>query len=79
MMKANSPTWVSEKPDWTAIFRGCPESSTPKLPNNTCPPSTNSVRMRIGKIYCQMTIGATIMPTETKKTAAKRSLTGCTS
>ena len=44
-----------------------------------CPTMTVRVMMRMGSQYWAIMAGSTIMPTETKKMAPKRSLTGFTS
>ena len=59
-----------------AIFSGCPESKTPNVPKNTCPTMTTTVRSSIGPLYSQSNCGSINIPTETKKTAPKRSFTG---
>lgn len=69
MMKQASPTWVSEA-QLDGYLQRLSREQHSRL-RNTCPPSTNSVRMRIGKIYCQMTIGSTIMPTETEENSGE--------
>ena len=78
MMKANSPICVRLKPHCMAIFNGCPESNTPKVPKTACPTMTASVMTRIGTAYWTIMPGSTIMPTDTKNTAPNRSLTGLT-
>ena len=78
MMNANSPTCAREKPACIAIFSGCPESNTPKLPNRTCPHRTSAVRIKTGTAYSHIMAGSIIIPTDTKKTEANRSFTGCT-
>ena len=79
MIKANSPTCVSEKPDCTATFNGWPASTTPSVPKNTCPASTRHTSSNIGPRYSHSIAGSTIIPTDTKNIAPNRSFTGCTS
>ena len=76
MMKANSPIWVSEKPDSMATFRGWPVTSMPKVPNVIMPAITTADSSSIGHQYWTRMAGCTIMPTEMKNTEPKRSLTG---
>ena len=79
MMKENSPICDSEKPLWTAVFSGWPDRSTPSMAKNGWPMMTVRVMMRMGSQYWAIMAGSTIMPTDTKKMAPKRSLTGFTS
>ena len=77
-MKANSPICVNEKPLWMAVLSGRPESSTPHVPNSSCPTMTTAVRMATYHLYSHNTSRSISMPTETKKMAPKRSFTGLT-
>ena len=79
MMKANSPICVRLNPHCMAVFSGCPESRTPAVPKMVCPSSTASTMARIGNLYSTIMAGSTIIPTDTKKMAPNRSLTGATS
>ena len=60
------------------FFNGLPESITPNVPNTDCPKITAKVMTRIGTAYSTIIAGSTIIPTDTKKMAPKRSLTGFT-
>ena len=79
MMKANSPICVREKPHCIAVLRLLPERRTPRVAKVIWPRRTVRVMTRIGRMYFPIIAGSTIMPTETKKMAPKRSLTGLTS
>ena len=48
MMKANSPIWVSEKPDSMAVLSGCPVTSMPNVPNSIMPAMTTTESSSIG-------------------------------
>ena len=50
----------------------------PKVPKSIIPTITTDDRMRICHQYMPTMAGCTIIPTEMKKTAPKRSLTGVT-
>ena len=76
MMNANSPICASEKPDCMATFNGCPDSRMPKDENSICPTITTSVIKRMGNLYSHNKAGSINIPTETKKMAPKRFLTG---
>ena len=78
MMKANSPICVSEKPLCMATRSDWPVTSMPNVPNTIMPTTTTAERMRIDGQYSARMAGCTIMPTEMKNTAPKRSLTGVT-
>ena len=78
MMKANSPICVSEKPHCIAVFSDCPDRSTPVVAKNSWPIMTVRVITTIGSQYCPIMAGSTIIPTDTKKMAPNRSLTGLT-
>ena len=78
MMKANSPICVSEKPDCMATFKVWPVTSMPKVPNNIMPAITTAESITIGSQYSTSMAGCTIMPTDMKNTAPKRSFTGVT-
>ena len=79
MIKANSPICVKLKPHCMAVFSGCPASSTPSVPKRDCPRITAKVITTIGPAYSTIMAGSTIMPTDTKKMAPNKSLTGFTS
>ena len=76
MIKANSPTCASEKPQRIAVFTGWPEMMKPRHEKATLPITTISVIRKIGQAYVTNIDGSTIMPTETKNTAPKKSLIG---
>ena len=73
MMNANSPIWAIEKPLRTALCRPWPAINTPLVANRGMPMTTTTISIRIGFQYCAMIAGSTIIPTETKKMAPKRS------
>ena len=75
-MKANSPTCASEKPHKMAVLGVCPEITNPMHEKNTFPKITIREIYKIGSAYLINMAGFTIMPTETKKTAPKKSLSG---
>ena len=79
IINANSPICVKLKPHCIAVFNGFPESMTPKVPKTDCPKITAKVITIIGTAYSTIIAGSTIIPTDTKKIAPKRSLTGFTS
>ena len=78
IIKANSPICVRLKPHCIAVFSGCPASSTPSVPKRDCPRMTARVITTIGPAYSTIMAGSTIMPTDTKKMAPNKSLTGFT-
>ena len=78
MIKANSPICVRLNPHCMAVFKGWPAKTTPNVPKSACPTMTAIVITRIGNAYSPIMAGSTIIPTETKKIAPKRSLTGFT-
>ena len=73
IINANSPICVKLKPHCIAVFKGFPERITPNVPKIACPIIT-----MIGMAYSTIIAGSTIIPTDTKKIAPKRSLTGFT-
>ena len=75
-MNANSPICTSEKPLWMELCSEFPVTRKLRLPNTICPRVTASEMTRMGHQYCMSTEGSTIMPTDTKKTAPKRSFSG---
>ena len=77
-MKANSPICVSEKLHCMAVFSGWPESRKPPVLNKVCPSMIAKMIQRMGTMCCPMRATSTIIPTDTKKMAPKRSLTGLT-
>ena len=79
IINANSPIWVKLKPHCIAVFNGLPERITPNVPNVACPKITAIVITIIGIAYSIIIAGSTIIPTDTKKIAPKRSFTGFTS
>ena len=78
MINANSPICVRLNPHCIAVFKGLPESITPKVPKIDCPKMTAKVITIIGTAYSTIIAGSTIIPTDTKKIAPKRSFTGFT-
>ena len=78
MIKANSPICEKLKPDCIEILSDWPEASIPTVPKNTCPTITTSDSRQMGRAYWLKASGLTSMPTDTKKMAPKRSLTGPT-
>ena len=79
MMKANSPICVKLKPHCMAVFSGWPAKTTPSVPKVACPTMTANVMITMGQAYSTIMAGSTIMPTEVKKMAPNKSLTGVTS
>ena len=75
MMNANSPICASEQPQCIAVFRLCPERSTPSDEKNSLPTRVTSVMIMMGMMYCTTIAGSSIMPTDKKNTAPKRSFT----
>ena len=75
MMNENSPICVSEKPDSRASLSGWPVANMPKVPNTIMPTMTTTASRAMTLQCCVITVGLTIMPTEMKNTAPKRSLT----
>ena len=78
MINANSPICVKLNPHCIAVLRGCPASSTPKVPKRDWPIITAKVITTIGPAYSIIMAGSTIIPTDTKKMAPNRSFTGFT-
>ena len=78
MINENSPICVRLKPLSIAILSGWPVASMPVVPNTIIPTITTTDSSVIVPAYCTITSGLTIMPTEMKKTAPKRSFTGPT-
>lgn len=76
IMNANSPTCARENAPETDVFNGCPEAMKPKHEKMTLPIITIKVMTRIGFAYVMNISGLTIIPTETKKTAPKKSFSG---
>ncbi len=56
----------------------CPVTSIPNEPKTIIPTITAADSSSMGFQYRAITCGSTIMPTEMKNTAPKRSLTGVT-
>ena len=77
-MKENSPICAIEKPQRMADFKDSPPSINPKVPNKAWPTKIVQTKARMGKAYSAKILGSTNMPTETKKIAPKRFLTGST-
>ena len=75
IIKANSPICASANPLDTAFGRLCPERSIPMLLNTSFPTSVTRIITTIGMMYFAIISGCTIIPTEIKKTAPKRSFT----
>jgi hypothetical protein len=75
-MNANSPICAMLIPTWTDCFKGCPESSAPIVVLKNFPKRVNKVTQSTGHLYSIMVRGSINIPTDTKKTAPKRSLTG---
>ena len=78
MINANSPICVRLNPDSIAIFRLCPVASIPKVPKTIIPSTTTTDSVAIVLAYCTMILVSTIIPTDMKNTAPKRSFTGFT-
>ena len=78
MMNANSPIWVRENPDSMAMRNGWPVMSIPNVPNTIIPTMTTADSNSIGDRYSTIMLRSTIMPTDMKNTAPKRSLIGAT-
>ena len=75
IIKANSPIWARLKPTCREVFKSSPAISTLKVEisaftTNTMMVSANTVVQCSAKIW-----KSTIMPTDTKKIAPKRSFT----
>jgi hypothetical protein len=75
-MKANSPTCAKENAPKTEVFKGCPDATKPKQEKVIMPIITIRVITKIGKALVMNIEGSTIIPTETKKTAPKKSFKG---
>ena len=78
MMKENSPICAIENPQRMADFRLSPPSMNEREPKMDCPMRMVSTRMRMGRAYSSRIWVSTSMPTDTKKMAPKRFLTGST-
>ena len=76
MMNENSPICVSAKPLSMAMLNGCPVASIPKVPKRIMPTTTTMLSRAMVPACATITAGSTIIPTEMKNTAPKRSLTG---
>ena len=61
-----------------AVFSDWPESRKPRVLNRVWPTMMAAMMHRMGTMYSMISDTSTIMPTETKKMAPKRSLTGVT-
>ena len=60
------------------VFSDWPESRKPQVLRMVCPSMTAAMMLMIGTMYSMMRFTSTIMPTDTKKMAPKRFLTGAT-
>ena len=60
------------------VFSDWPESRKPQVLRMVCPSMTAAMMLTIGTMYWTMRATSTIMPTDTKKMAPKRFLTGAT-
>ena len=78
MMKENSPICERLMPARTAVFKGWPASTAPLMLLSGCPIRVTTHSTSTGSQCSRSTCGSIIMPTETKKIDAKRSLTGFT-
>ena len=78
IMNENSPICAIEKPQRIADFKDSPPSMNENVPKTLCPTKMVSTRRAIGIAYSTNILGSTSIPTETKKMAPKRFLTGST-
>ena len=78
MMNENSPICDKLIPVCIDCFRGCPENSAPIVDKNDCPRITAKVKIPTGTAYFTSISGLINIPTDTKKTAPNKSLTGLT-
>ena len=60
------------------VFSDWPESRKPQVLRMVWPSMMATMMQRMGTIYSMMSATSTIMPTDTKKMAPKRFLTGAT-
>ena len=77
-MKANSPICVSENEHCMEVFSDWPDSRNPQVLRMVWPSMTAAMMLTMGMMYSMMSATSTIMPTDTKKMAPKRFLTGAT-
>ena len=59
-----------------AVLSGWPVTTMPKVPKVIMPTTTTTASSKMMPALCHMSTGSTIMPTEMKNTAPKRSFTG---
>ena len=78
MMNENSPICAIENPQRIADFSDSPPSIKAIVPKTLCPMMMVSTRARIGRAYSIRMPMSTSMPTDTKKMAPNRFLTGST-
>ena len=73
-MNEKSPSWARVNPVWMELLVPCPDRRVPKVLNSRIPITAEAAIRIITGQYCAITAGSTIIPTETKKIAPKRSL-----
>ena len=76
IINANSPTCARENAPCTDVFNDFQDTIKPKQEKATLPIITINVITKIGQAYCPNNAGFTIMPTDTKNTAPKKSFNG---
>ena len=76
IMNENSPIWERLIPACKEVLSGCPEMIAPTATNRVFPKITTNTRMAVGRAYSNKSDGLISIPTEIKKIAPNRSLTG---